>query len=182
MKTAIFPRRSFKSGVMRAMLQGTVLLVAFAAGGLFASPAVKTLGGGATATHYGNRNGETLIALFHTPMGLALSQGGNLFVADYGNNSIRELYNFAGTGNGTTFTFTTNHIKCPVGVAVDLQGNLFVLNRGSTATKSTTGTVVEFNQYGLLVATNATHLTNAVGIALDQSDDIYVTERSNLLI
>jgi hypothetical protein len=182
MKTAIFPDRSFRAVVTRAVRLCAILLAAFGAGSLFAAPVVKTLGGGASSSHYGYKNGETLTAMFHTPMGLTLSQSGDLFVADYGNNAIRELYNFAGTGNGTTLTYVTNKVKSPVGVAVDLQGNLFVLNRGGTDKTSTNGTVIEFNQYSLLIATNATHLTNAVGIALDLADDIYVTERSNLLI
>lgn len=182
MKTAIFSESRRTAGARRVALRSAVLVAVLAAGNLWASPVVKTLGGGASPTHYGYQNGETLYSYFHTPMGLALSQAGNLFVADYGNNAIRELTDMGGTYNGTTLTYVTNHVSSPVGVAVDSVGNLFVLNRGGTATISTNGSVIEFNQYGILTATNATHLTNAVGIALDSGDDIYVTERSNLLI
>ena len=59
---------------------------------------------------------------------------------------------------------------------------MYVLSRGSTNNISTTGTVFEFDIYGNLVATNATGLTNAGGIALDHGGNIDVTVRSNSLI
>ncbi|HEV2453295.1 MAG TPA: NHL repeat-containing protein, partial [Verrucomicrobiae bacterium] len=117
-----------------------------------------------------------------TPKGLALDGSGDLFVADYGNNVIRELSDIGGANNGFTITYATNHINAPVGVVIDGSDNMFVLNRGSTAAFSTNGSVVEYDMYGLLIATNATHLTNAAAIALDPAGNIYVTERTNLVI
>ncbi len=153
------------------------------AANLMAMPAVKTLGGGTGIGYADNRS--TLYATFHTPIGLAIdSTGDYLFVADRDNNAIREL----DLVNQWTSTFVpnefvpTNLISQPVGVAVDCLDNVFVLNRGTTNNVSTNGTVLEFDQYGDLIATNATGLTNAAGIALDPIDDIYVTVNSNTLI
>ena len=55
-------------------------------------------------------------------------------------------------------------------MAVDTTGNVFVLNRGN----GTNGTVVEIDYYDDYV-TNMTQLTNAGGITLDTSGNIYVT-------
>jgi hypothetical protein len=97
-----------------------------------------------------------------------------LYVADRDNNAIRWL----DLDLTNTFTFATNSINKPVGVAVDGLDDVFVLNRGN----GTNGTVLEFDLYGDLIATNATKLTNAAGIALDPIGDIYVTVNSNKLI
>jgi hypothetical protein len=110
-------------------------------------------------------------AEYHTPCGIALdSSGSYLFVADRDNNAIRYL----DLGADETWTFgiiATNLISKPIGVAVDSSLNVFVLNRGN----GTNGTVVEFDNFGETLATNATGLTNVGGIALDGADNIYVT-------
>jgi hypothetical protein len=153
-----------------------------AAGNLSASPVVTTLGGGnpkVKPRYLGYEDGITLSqALFHTPCGLAMDSSGNyLFVADRDNNAIRFLDLVA----GRTWTFAidaTNLVKKPIGVAIDNSFNVYVLNRGN----GTNGTVVEFNNFGELVATNATGLTNAGGMALDNnSGDIYVTASNTLI-
>ena len=143
------------------------------AANLTAMPAVKTLGGGMGTNYVDDRS--TLYAQFYTPIGLATdSSGDDLYVADRDHNAIREL----DLVNQWTSTFATNQISKPVGVAVDCLDNVFVLNRGN----GTNGTVLEFDWYGNLIATNATGLANAAGIALDSSDNIYVTIKSNTLL
>ena len=156
-----------------------VIIAAFAAATGYADQ-VTTIAGGASSNHTGNLNGQNAYALFSTPMGMALDGSGNLYVADYGNNAVREIVGY--TTSGTTSTYVTNHISAPVGVAIDGNNNLFVLNRGGTGAVSTSGSIVEYDMYGILVATNATQLTNAAGIALDTAGNIYVTERSNLVV
>jgi sugar lactone lactonase YvrE len=149
----------------------------FAASHLFAQPVVKTLGGGPLTVggpNYGFVNGDTLGAQFHTPIGLALDHSGNfLFVADRTNNAVRKLNLSA----SFTSTFVTNKLNQPVGVAIDGAGNLYVLNHGN----GSDGSVVEFDAFGNFVATNATGLANANGIALDASTNIYLTYGNNLL-
>jgi hypothetical protein len=187
MRTAILKRARQNFGqahsipLMRGVIFMVVLLLATAS--LFAGPVVSTLGGGnphVSPKYLGFKNGITLSqALFHTPCGIAVDGiGQHLFVADRDNNAIRELDLVA----GQTYTFTTNKISKPVGVALDSSGDVYVLNRGTTNSVSTTGMVLEFDTYGDLIATNATGLTNAAGIALDPAADIYVTVGSNTLI
>jgi len=73
-------------------------------------------------------------ARFHTPSGLAIDRGGNIFVADTGNNAIRRI-----TPQGTVSTLAGNgkaghrdgpgreaQFNGPLGVAVDHAGNVYV--------------------------------------------------------
>jgi hypothetical protein len=151
---------------------------------LAASPTLTTLGGGnpnVTPKYLGYKDGATLTnALFHTPYGIALDGIYNfLYVADRDNNAIRQL----DLTGGYTYTFApTNLTIKPVGVAVDSEGNVYVVNRGSTNNVSTNGSVLTFDTYGDLLATNATKLTNAAGIAIDLVGNIYVTVQSNTLV
>ncbi len=184
MKTAILSGIKPVTALARIALQSVVVIAALSAGSLFAQPVVKTLGGGAVSGYSGYRDTNTLYALFHTPMGITVSQDGQtLFVADRDNNAVRLLTDFGDANNGYTFTFTTNFLSKPDGVVLDSSGNVYVLNRGTTNNATATnGTVLEFDTYGFFVATNASHLTNAQGITIDTLGDLYVTERSNLVV
>ena len=173
------------TGLTRAALRSAVVIAFLGAGSLLAQPVVKTLGGGAVTGFAGYKNTNTLFSLFHTPMGVAVSQDGqSVFVADRDNNIVRLITDFQDANNGWTFSYplTTNNINRPVGVALDSAGDVFILNRGTTNNIATNGTVLEFDQYGYFVQTNASGLTNAAGIALDPFGNIYVTERSNLVV
>ena len=152
------------------------------AASLQAAVTVTTLGGGdphVNPKYQGYRDGATLTsALFRSPAGLAIDSTGNyLFVADRDNNAIRYL----DLGAGFTWTFSvvnTNLISKPVGVLLDSQLNVYVLNKGT----GNNGSVVTFNNFGETVATNATGLTNACGMARDNIGNLYVTVRSNTII
>ncbi len=175
-------KNAILAGLTRVALRGFVVIVALS-GSLLAQPLVKTMGGGTVTGSFGYRDTNTLFALFHTPMGLAVAQNGQtVFVADRDNNAVRFFTDFPSPNNGYTFTLTTNFLSKPVGVALDSAGDVYVLNRGSTNTIATNGTVLEFDQYGFFVMTNASGLTNAAGMLLDPFGNIYVTERSNLLV
>ncbi|HTY86693.1 MAG TPA: NHL repeat-containing protein [Candidatus Acidoferrum sp.] len=183
MRTAILERarRAFQPDFLtRQSRNVTVLAVWLSATiNLLANPVMSTLGGGnphVSPKYLGFKDGTTLSqALFHTPSGIALdSTGQYLFVADRDNNAIRTLDLVA----GQTFTFTTNHLSKPISVSVDASGNVYVLNRGSTGNN---GYVLQFNQYGDLILTNTSGLTNAGGMALDSVSDIYVTVSNTVL-
>jgi sugar lactone lactonase YvrE len=153
------------------------------AGSLLAATDVQTLTGGPSTfypkTSAGYVDGDTAaVAQFNTPSGIALDHTGNsLFVADRNNNAIRQLDLIT----GQTYTFTTQQLDQPVGVAVDGAGKVYVLNRGN----GNNGTVLLFDSPALggdLLATKATGLVNATGIALDAVTNIYVAVQGNTLI
>jgi hypothetical protein len=79
-------------------------------------------------------NGDTSIASFNKPFGMCIDQGGNLFIADMGNNCIRKIgidgivSTYAGTGvagyqDGEA---SQAQFRQPANLCIDSQGNLYV--------------------------------------------------------
>jgi len=82
----------------------------------------------------GSKNGIGMAASFNSPYGIAVDSSGNVYVADTGNNLIREITSWglvstlAGSGsigskNGTGSTASFNR---PRGIAVDSSGTVYV--------------------------------------------------------
>ncbi len=61
------------------------------------------------------------------PWGLAFDGSGNLYVANYGNNTIEE-FNSSGTGA----IFANTGLDEPIGLAFDSSGNLYVANAANS--------------------------------------------------
>ena len=57
------------------------------------------------------------------PYGLAFDAAGNLYVANYGNNTISKV-----TPAGAVSTFVSSGLDDPDGLAFDAAGNLYVAN------------------------------------------------------
>ncbi|AMR34376.1 hypothetical protein A0256_24430 [Mucilaginibacter sp. PAMC 26640] len=95
---------------------------------------VKTLAG-STAGTAGSTDATGTAARLNSPRGIAFDGSGNLFVADYTNNTIRKITaagvvtTFAGTAgtSGTTnATGTSARFNGPYDIASDPSGNLYV--------------------------------------------------------
>jgi len=108
------------------------------AGGTAKCSAGDTYGNGCPATSLTSGS-----AVFANPTGLAMDSAGNLFVADTGNNEIREInggtYNvtaIAGTGqagaSGNGGTATGAQLNAPTGVAVDAADNVYIADTGNS--------------------------------------------------
>jgi hypothetical protein len=120
------------------------------------------------------------------PAGLASDSRGNVYIADTGNNIIREL-----TTSGYIFTIGGPSFSGPTALQVDPYSNIFVADTGhSTIREIAAGTgavttVAGNGQNGSTgnggAATSA-ELSNPTGIALDAAGDLYIADTGNDVI
>ena len=173
------------SGTLRLVLVAGLMLTGLNA---FAQTTVTTL---TDAKHGkpGYKDGNTFAAAqFKFPAGIALDPSGTrLFIADCTNNAIRMVNNLGNKSASVTVSAytSTNGISHPLAVAVDAATNIYVLNAGNQKN----GSLLVFNgNYYInsnrktIIATNATGLTNAVGLTLDSFNNAYITVKSNTVI
>ena len=144
----------------------------------------------------GHANGTGTAATFSNPENGAVDKYGNLFVADYGNNEIREITlqgvvtTFAGSTAGTAGFKNANGTSAlfnqPSGLAFDNQGNLYVSDQGNNVIRkidpqgnvtTLAGSGSAF--YGDAVGTGAS-FNAPIGIGYDSvSNALYVADSHN---
>ena len=105
----------------------------------YVSGVITTVAGNGTAGFDGDNDLATA-AMLDAPNGVAIDGSGNLYVADTGNNRIREinlstgmidtLAGSSGGYGGDDGPPPAAHLSCPGGVALDCNGNLFVADAG----------------------------------------------------
>ncbi|MGO8679082.1 MAG: InlB B-repeat-containing protein [Limisphaerales bacterium] len=158
------------------------------------SGAVTTLAG--LAGTAGSTDGTNSGARFGYPCGVAVDGGGNVFVADTGNNTIRQVSpagvvttlagsaasygSTNGTGSGALF-------YSPLGVAVDGNGNVYVADTyNSTIRKVTTPAGAVTTVAGAVAASgsadgtgNAAQFRDPYGVAVDSHGMVYVSDLAN---
>jgi sugar lactone lactonase YvrE len=135
-------------------------------------------------------------AEFYGPQGIAVDTKGNIFVADIGNNVIREITaagvvsTFAGNGtrgyvNGVD---TIAEFNNPQAVAVDASGNVYVADRSNNMIRKITpaGVVSDLAGYGfagLIDGTGtSTEFNTPEGLTVDASGNVYVADLKNYCI
>ena len=144
----------------------------------------------------GAKNAVGTAASFYVPAGVASDTAGNVYIADAGNNMIREISatgvvtTFAGTGtagsnNGPSNTAT---FRDPVDVAVDTSGNVYVADNGNGLIRVITpaGVVSTLAGGGTGTGTNgigtAASFTNPYGVAVDTAGNVYVADAGDNMI
>ncbi len=183
-----------------ALLPSGTLIIADTANAtlrsLSASDMVTTLAGSAGAR--GNTNGTGATASFSNPLGVAVDQAGNIFVADSMNATIRKITaggavtTFAGSpgANGSADgTGSAARFNLPTGLTVDASGNLFVADTNNNTIRKITpaGAVTTFA--GLAGVSGSTDGTGAnalfnrpSGLAIDGAGNLYLADTGNSTI
>jgi uncharacterized protein (TIGR03437 family) len=129
-----------------------------------------------------------------TPAGLALDSAGNMYIADYADNLIREISNnvitsIAGTGTagyyGDGSTATKAYLSQPQSVAVDGSGHVLIADTGNQVIREVSGGVINtvagtggVGSYGDGGPAGAATLDSPVAIALSGTGLIYICNSS----
>ena len=155
---------------------------------------ITTIAGTGTAGFSGD-NGPATAAQLDTPYGVALDSAGNLYIADYGNNRIREvsggvITTIAGNGfagfAGDNGPATSAQLYSPHSVVVDASGNIYIADTFNNRIREVSaGVITTFAGTGAAgfggdnaVATSA-QLNLPCGVALDSSGNLYIADYYN---
>jgi DNA-binding beta-propeller fold protein YncE len=106
------------------------------------------------------------------PYGVAVDGAGNVYIADSGNNAIKEWT----AANNSVITLVSSGLNNPYGVAVDGAGNVYIADSGNNAIKEwikASGSVTN------LVSSN---LSYPSGVAVDGSGNVYIADTENSAI
>jgi len=159
---------------------------------------VSTLAG--LAGNYGSADGLGTNARFYGPQGIALDNGGNVYVADTVNATIRKvtaegvvttlagLAETPGVANGMGSAARFNE---PQGLAVDAGGNVYVADTWNHTIRKVTaagivstlagmpGTPGSSDGTGSNVGTNTARFNGPAAVAVDGAGNVYVADYFN---
>jgi sugar lactone lactonase YvrE len=162
---------------------------------------ITTIAGNGTSGYSGD-GGPATAAMLNQPTGVAVDSSGNVYIADWHNNRIREVVKatgiistIAGTGtagsSGDGGPATSAQLNYPNGVAVDGSGNVFIGDSSNNRIREVvkaTGTLITFAGNGTVgfsgdggPATSA-QLNYPNGVAVDSSGNVYFTDTYNYRI
>ena len=119
---------------------------------------------------------------FGSPYGVAVDGSGNVFVADYSKNVVKEIVAVNGVVSaGSTVITVGSGFRNPQSVAVDGSGNVFVADYGNNAVKE----IVAVNgvvSAGSTVKTVGSGFSTPNGVAVDWSDNVFVADTGHNLV
>ncbi len=107
---------------------------------------------------------------FSDPRGIARDAAGNLYVADNGNNAVKEI--LAGSGTAVSIGSGFNQ---PGGIALDAAGDIYITDTGN-------GLVKEILAGTSTIVTLGSGFTAPYGITLDATGNIYISDVSQNVV
>lgn len=162
---------------------------------------VATISG---STNSGSGNGTNLNARFNGPVSIAIDAGGNLYVSDTGNGTIRELVpsgtnwavstiaGTAGTNGAADGTNGDAQFNSPEGITISPNGSVFVADTLNDTIRmlklvGTNWVVTTIAGSPGIIGTNdgsnsLAHFYNPEGIAANADGDLYVADTTNDII
>lgn len=157
---------------------------------------VTTVAG--TAGSAGDADGNKATARLNSPRAVAVDAGGNLYVADNGNNAVRKvdtsgaittLAGKAGTFGSVDGIGAAARFNLPTGIAIDSAGNLYVAEQPTSVIRKVTPAGVVTTLAGTATNSGRTDATGAAArfdrptsVAVDSAGNVYVTDYANQLI
>jgi hypothetical protein len=114
-----------------------------------------------------------------TPKGIAVDQGGNVWAANQGNNSVTKFDALGVTSTDTSgflsgsSGYTVGTLSSPVAVAIDLNGNAWVANHGNSSVTE----IVASGSSGTVFSGGG--LNAPSGVAVDASNNVWVSNGGN---
>ncbi len=172
---------------------GCALVGALRAQSNYATPyAFSTLAGSAGVI--GSTDGAGSAARFSSPAGLAVDGGGNVYVADYNNHTIRKITpagvastfaGAAGVSGSTNGPTNAARFFGPAGMAFDAGGNMYVAEYSNHLIRKITpaGTVSALAGATSIGAADgngsSARFFDPEGVAVDRSGNVYVADTGN---
>ena len=160
---------------------------------------ISTIAGIGGVGGYSGDGGPATSALLYNPAALAVDPAGNVFIGDYNNCRVREIY--AATGIITTVAGNGNcnytgdglaiyvGVSYPQGLAVDANDNLFIgdyYNRVRWVSPNGILTTIGGNGLGGYSGDSGSALSamfyEPTGVALDSAGDVLVSDYNNLRV
>ena len=161
-------------------------------------------GSSAGASGFSGDNGAATSATLRAPAGVAVDAGGDVYIADTGNNAVRAVFGpsgfigtIAGSSTGAAGSSASGGqgrnalLNAPTGIFWQPNGTLTIANAGSS-------TVSQLNLYNGILTTvagngsagfggdaglaTAAQLQKPAGVALDSAGDIYIADTGNARI
>jgi uncharacterized protein (TIGR03437 family) len=141
---------------------------------------ISTFAGTGTPGYAGD-GGPATQAFLNAPYGIRIDSGGNLFIADLGNNVIRRV-----ATDGTITTVVSN-LAAPRNLAFDNSGNMYVAefgaNRVSRVNADGATTLIAGNGTGGFSGDGgpaiAAELNGPAGIVFDIAGSLYIADSAN---
>lgn len=157
---------------------------------------VTTIAG--IALTMGHANGPGATATFNGPQGVATDSAGNVFVADTGNSTIRQISPFGTVSTVAGIALTVGHADgqgtlatffLPRGLATDSLGNVYVADTGNNVIRKITPPGVVSTLAGTALTVGSADGTGPAAsfngpqkIATDSAGNVYVADTVNSTI